>query len=67
MSLVEKVTRSYLQLNNQKEIISGMFMYMPFDGVDKSVISKATSILGSGLYSLGLSLLLPIFLYGIVS
>ena len=44
-----------------------MFMYMPFDGVDKSVVSKATNVIGSGLYAMGLSLLLPIFLYGIVS
>lgn len=42
-------------------------MYMPFDGVDKSLMSKATNVIGSGLYGLGLSLLLPIFLYSIVS
>ena len=40
---------------------------MPFDGEDKSLINKATNVIGSGLYGLGLSLLLPIFLYGIVS
>lgn len=70
MSLIEKLTRSYMQLlgqNSKKEIIAGHFMYMPFEGTDRSLIDKATNVLGSGLYALGLSLLLPIFLYGIVS
>lgn len=42
-------------------------MYMPFSGEDKSFINKMVNILGSGLYPLGLSLLLPLFLYMVVS
>lgn len=42
-------------------------MYMPFDGQDNSLINKVSNVLGSGLYPLGLSLLTPLFLYGIVS
>lgn len=42
-------------------------MYMPFEGEDRSLVNKISNVLGSGLYPLGLSLLLPIFLYGIVS
>jgi hypothetical protein len=67
MSLIEKITRSYLQIFDEKEIISGSFMYMPFEGVDKSLVDKLSNVLGSGLYPLGLSLLIPIILYGIVS
>lgn len=67
MSLIEKITRSYLQNYNEKETISGSFMYMPFEGEDKSLIDKISNVLGSGLYPLGLSLLIPIFLYSIVS
>ena len=43
------------------------FMYMPFSGEDKSFINKAINVIGSGLYPLGLSLLLPLFLYLLVS
>ena len=36
MSLVDKVTRPYLQMlskdREEKEIIAGSFMYMPFSG-----------------------------------
>jgi len=32
MSLIEKITRSYLQIFNEKEIIAGSYMYMPFEG-----------------------------------
>lgn len=42
-------------------------MYMPFDGEDKSLKNKIINILGAGLYPLGLSLLLPLFLYAIVT
>lgn len=42
-------------------------MYMPFDGEDKSMVEKLSNVLGAGLYPLGLSLLIPIFLYNIVS
>jgi hypothetical protein len=45
----------------------GSFMYMPFDGEDKSLKNKIINILGAGLYPLGLSLLLPLFLYAIVT
>jgi hypothetical protein len=67
MNMIEKITRSYLQALNSKEIISGSIMYMPFSGEDKSLINKTINVLGSGLYPLGLSLLLPLFLYMIVS
>lgn len=67
MSLIEKITRSYLQIFNEKEIISGSYMYMPFEGQDKSLIDKISNVIGSGLYPLGLSMLIPIILYGIVS
>lgn len=40
---------------------------MPFDGEDTSLIDKTVNVVGSGLYPLGLSLLLPLFLYMIVS
>ena len=42
-------------------------MYMPFDGQDTSMMDKTVNVVGSGLYPLGLSLLLPLFLYAIVS
>jgi hypothetical protein len=42
-------------------------MYMPFSGEDQTFINKMVNILGSGLYPLGLSLLLPLLLYTIVS
>ena len=42
-------------------------MYMPFSGEDTSLIDKAVNVIGSGLYPLGLSLLMPIFLYMVVS
>jgi hypothetical protein len=45
----------------------GSFMYMPFDGEDSALINKVINIMGSGLYPLGLSLLLPLFLFAIVS
>jgi hypothetical protein len=32
MSLIEKITRSYLQIIDKNEIIAGSFMYMPFEG-----------------------------------
>jgi hypothetical protein len=69
MSLVDKVTRPYLQTldDKDKQIIAGSYMYMPFSGEDNSFIDKAVNIIGSGLYPLGLSLLLPIFLYMVVS
>jgi hypothetical protein len=42
-------------------------MYMPFSGEDRALIDKAINVVGTGLYPLGLSLLLPLFLYAIVS
>lgn len=42
-------------------------MYMPFNGEDTALIDKTVNVVGSGLYPLGLSLLLPLFLYAIVS
>jgi hypothetical protein len=42
-------------------------MYMPFDGEDTALLDKIVNVIGSGLYPLGLSLLIPIFLYMIVS
>lgn len=40
---------------------------MPFDGQDTALIDKTINVIGAGLYPLGLSLLLPLFLYAIVS
>lgn len=40
---------------------------MPFDGADSSLTDKLINILGSSLYPLGLALLLPLFLYAVVS
>ncbi len=42
-------------------------MYMPFSGEDKSFVNKMINVIGSGLYPLGLSLLLPLLLYMAVS
>lgn len=69
MSLVDKVTRPYLQkiTEKDKQILVGSFMYMPFSGSDNSLIDKAVNVIGSGLYPLGLSLLMPILLYMVVS
>lgn len=67
MGLIEKITRPFLQQINPKEIIFGSYMYMPFDGQDTSMLDKTVNVVGSGLYPLGLSLLLPLFLYAIVS
>lgn len=67
MSFVDKITRSFLQFSNKKEIIAGSFLYMPFSGEDKSFMNKMINVIGSGLYPLGLSLLLPLLLYTVVS
>lgn len=40
---------------------------MPFSGEDRSLLNRIVNVIGSGLYPLGLSLLLPVFLYSIVS
>lgn len=40
---------------------------MPFNGQDTALIDKTINIIGSGLYPLGLCLLMPLFLYAIVS
>lgn len=42
-------------------------MYMPFSGEDSALMDKIGDVLGSGLYPLGLSLLMPILLYMVVS
>lgn len=67
LAVLEKVTRPFLQLTHPKEIIFGSYMYMPFDGLDTALIDKTVNVVGAGLYPLGLSLLLPLFLYSIVS
>jgi hypothetical protein len=54
-------------LTHPKEVIASSFMYMPFSGEDKSLMSKVVNVVGSGLYPLGLSLLLPLLLYLLVS
>lgn len=64
---MEKITRAYLQTSKEKEIIVGSYMYMPFQGEDKELIDKTVNMVGSGLYPLGLSLLLPLFLYTLLS
>jgi hypothetical protein len=40
---------------------------MPFDGKDTALIDKSINVMGSGLYPLGLSMMLPLFLYAIVA
>lgn len=40
---------------------------MPFSGNDDSLVNKTINVIGTGLYPLGLALLLPLFLYSIVS
>jgi len=67
MILIDKITRPFLQMYDNNEIINGFYMYMPFSGEDKSFINKMINGLGSGLYPLGLSILLPLFLYIVVS
>jgi hypothetical protein len=42
-------------------------MYMPFSGTDTSLVDKVVNVIGSGLYPLGLSMLMPILLYMVVS
>lgn len=42
-------------------------MYMPFEGEDTALLDKVVNVIGSGLYPLGLSLLMPILLYMVVS
>jgi hypothetical protein len=42
-------------------------MYMPFSGETNALVDKTVNVVGAGLYPLGLSLLLPLFLYAIVS
>ena len=48
-------------------MIAGSFLYMPFSGEDTSLVERAVNVIGSGLYPLGLSLLVPILLYMVVS
>lgn len=71
MSLIDKVTRPFLQILSSKsaeeQVIVGSYMYMPFEGGDTALLDKVVNIVGSGLYPLGLSLLMPIFLYMVVS
>jgi len=67
MSLIDKITRPFLQQFDRKQIIAGSYMYMPFSGEDKSFVNKMINVLGSGLYPLGMSLLLPVLLFAVVS
>ena len=63
LAVLEKIMRPFLQLSNPKEIIFGSYMYMPFDGSSTALVDKTVNVVGAGLYPLGLSLLLPLFLY----
>ena len=67
MSLIDKLSQAFLQQHSQQEVIAGSYMYMPFSGEDKSFINKMINVIGSGLYPLGLSLLLPVLLFTAVS
>lgn len=71
MSLIDKVTRPFLQLlssqSAKEQIIVGSYIYMPFKGGDTALLDKVVNVVGSGLYPLGLSLLMPILLYMVVS
>ena len=67
MGLIEKITRPFLQEYDAKQILMGSYMYMPFKGEDVALLDKTVNVVGSGLYPLGLSLLLPLFLYAIIS
>ena len=42
-------------------------MYMPFNGEDKSLLMRIINIIGSGLYPIALSILMPVILYSLVS
>lgn len=42
-------------------------MYMPFSGEDRTLMNRIVNVIGSGLYPLGLSLLIPVFLYAVVT
>lgn len=40
---------------------------MPFNGEDKSLLMRIINIIGSGLYPIALSVLMPVILYSLVS
>lgn len=71
LALIERLTKAFLLGSDggkeSKEVIAGSIMYMPFSGEDKTFVSKMVNVIGSGLYPLGVSLLLPLLLYTLVS
>lgn len=64
---MDLVTRAYLSAYKPKEVIMSSIMYMPFSGEDRSLMNRIVNVIGSGLYPLGLSLLMPVFLYAVVT
>ena len=66
ISLLDLMSRSYLhQLNSSIWLISGV-QYMPMKDQDRSWLMRLLNITAASLFPLALSLLLPVFMYGIV-
>ncbi|KAL4456247.1 hypothetical protein ABPG74_014208 [Tetrahymena malaccensis] len=66
ISLIDLISRAYLQTFNENVWLVSGIQYMPLVGEDKAFIMRIISITGASLYPLALSLLLPIFMYVIV-
>lgn len=61
------VTRAYLKTYTDDQLLLSSYMYMPFNGEDKSLLMRIINIIGSGLYPIALSVLMPVILYSLVS
>lgn len=65
--MIDMVTRAYLKTYKENEVLLSSYMYMPFNGEDKSLLMRIINIIGSGLYPIALSVLMPVILYSLVS
>ena len=63
---MDLVTKTYLNSYKHDEMIVSSFMYMPFSQ-ENSFVNRCINVIGNSLYPMGLSLLIPIMLYSLVS
>lgn len=63
---MDLVNKAYLYEHNPKIVLVSGSQYMPFTLSEESFINKIMSILGATMYPIGLSVILPVFLYSLV-
>jgi len=64
--LLDLMSKAYLHQHNKKIVMVSSSQYMPFTTSEETLILKIMSILGATLYPVALSVILPVFLYGLV-